>query len=69
MIQDVDIKERSYRLVIIFSPLSSLQSKASLTSEFITRRVLSNQQIPYQALTNKTLNTNKENYKDDLRQI
>ena len=62
-------------IVVVFQPsdissLSLLQSKARFTSEFIyLARVLSNQQIPYQALTNKTLNTNKENYKDDLRQI
>ena len=38
--------------------------KARLTSEFIyLARVLSNPQIPYQALTTKQFNTNKENYR------
>ena len=38
--------------------------KARLTSEFIyLARVLSNPQIPYQALRTKQFNTNKENYR------
>ena len=42
---------------------SPLQSKARLTFEFITWRVLSNQEIPYQALIQLLKTSNKENYK------
>ena len=41
---------------------SPLQSKARLTSEFITWRVLSNREIPYQALISQNKTSNKENY-------
>ena len=50
----------------IYYSLSVLTAvkKARLTSEFIyLARVLSNPQIPYQALTTKQFNTNKENYR------
>ena len=43
---------------------SLLQSKARLTFEFITWRVLSNHEIPYQALILQTKTSNKENYKN-----
>ena len=41
-----------------------LQSKACLTFEFITRRVLSNHEIPYQALISQNKTSNKENYEN-----
>ena len=46
--------------------LSPLQSKAVLTFEFImiTRRVLSNREIPYQALISQNKTSNKENYEN-----
>ena len=56
-------------LILIFSlcdpsVLSPLQPKAVLIFEFIkTRRVLSNREIPFQALKLNLKTTNKENYK------
>ena len=52
----------------MISNLSPLLSKALFTSEFIgLKRVLSDQQIPYQALNIKISNTNKENYRGMLQ--
>ena len=40
-----------------------MQSKACLTFEFITTRVISIQKDPYQALITKHTNTYKENFR------
>ena len=45
------------------------ESSLVLHLNLFTWRVLSDQQIPYQALNNKTPNRNQENYRDDLKQI
>ena len=51
-------------LTLLFSLGPYCSQKARLTSEFIyLARVLSNPQIPYQALRTKQFNTNKENYR------
>ena len=49
--------------ILIQSIFSPLQSKACLTFEFITTRVLSIQEDPYQALITKQSKRNKENYR------
>ena len=54
---------RGRRKEMIQSIFSPLQSKACLTFEFITRRVLSIQEDPYQALITKQSKRYKENYR------